>query len=225
MLRQNLNKRGTAIIEYVILLAFVAVVGSTFTNDGMSGSITNIIHNVEHLLGVATDGDEDYSNSRAHACGHMTDFQKPLSKVVDGVYDMFNKNGETLKRILIDQDGNVLYGTVYKNTGGTRDLEVEEISGLNVSNLLAGTGYTFGSGEGTIHGNTQVNSFISFKQDGTVEGAHNSLKVDGKQYNNQWSKLFLKDSNGKITEIGYNTDSKQFQGVDESKKCSLYHED
>ena len=80
MLRQKLNKRGTAIIEYVILLAFVAVVGSAFTNDGMSGSITNIIHNVEHLLGVATDGDEDYSNSRAHACGHMTDFQKPLSK-------------------------------------------------------------------------------------------------------------------------------------------------
>ena len=224
MLRQKLNKRGTAIIEYVILLAFVAVVGSAFTNDGMSGSITNIIHNVEHLLGVAADGEEDYSNSRAHACGHMTEFQKPLSKVVDGIYDMFNKNGETLKRILIDKDGNVLYGTVYKSTGGTRDLTAVEIDGLNVSNLLAGTGYTFGSGEGTKYSSTQVNSFISFKKDGTVEGAHNSFQIDGKQYSNQWSKLFLKDSNGTVTEIGYNGSSKQFQGVDETGKCSLYHE-
>ena len=216
---QKLNKRGTAIVEYAVILAFVAVIGSSFTNDGMSGSINGIIHNVEHLLGFAANGEEDYSSSNAHACVHLTDFQKPLSKVVDGVYDMFNKNGETLKRILIDKDGNVLYGTVYKSTGGTRDLTAEEIDGLNVSNLLAGTGYTFGSGEGTKYSSTQVNSFLSFKQDGTVEGAHNSFKVDGKQYNNQWSKLFLKDSNGTVTEVGYNDRSELFQGVGETKEC------
>lgn len=222
MLRQRLNKCGTGMIEYAILLAFVAVISSAFTNDGMTNSLNGIIHNVEHLLGVAADGDEDYSNSRAHACAHMTAFQKPLSKVVDGVYDMFNKNGETLNKVLIDKDGNIIYATVYTSSGSNRNLTADEISGLNVNNFLAGTGYTLGSGKGTQYASSQVNSFLSFSKEGKVQGGHNAFKIGDKQYNKQWSKLFLKDSHGTITEIGYNTDSKQFQGVTETSKCDLY---
>ena len=54
MLLRKLGKRGTAIIEYVILLSFVAVIGTSFTSDsGMGGSIKSIITNVEQLLGLA----------------------------------------------------------------------------------------------------------------------------------------------------------------------------
>ncbi|MGM9519919.1 MAG: hypothetical protein ACI3WS_04495, partial [Phascolarctobacterium sp.] len=54
MLLRKLGKRGTAIIEYVILLSFVAVIGTSFTSEaGMGGSIKSIITNVEQLLGLA----------------------------------------------------------------------------------------------------------------------------------------------------------------------------
>ena len=54
MFLRRLGKRGTAIVEYAIILAFVAAVGSSFTSDaGMAGSIKSIIGNVNQLLGLA----------------------------------------------------------------------------------------------------------------------------------------------------------------------------
>lgn len=48
------NKRGTAMIEYAVILAFVAFVGTTFVDGNMSGSINGIIKNVASLLGIET---------------------------------------------------------------------------------------------------------------------------------------------------------------------------
>lgn len=60
MLLRKLGKRGTAIIEYVILLSFVAVIGTSFTSDaGMGGSIKSIITNVEQLLGLAAGNEAE----------------------------------------------------------------------------------------------------------------------------------------------------------------------
>ena len=59
MFLRRLGKRGTAIVEYAIILAFVAAVGSSFTSDaGMAGSIKSIIGNVNQLLGVAAGKEE-----------------------------------------------------------------------------------------------------------------------------------------------------------------------
>ena len=48
------NKRGTAVIEYAVILAFVAFVGTIFVDGNMSGSINGIIKNVASLLGIET---------------------------------------------------------------------------------------------------------------------------------------------------------------------------
>ena len=48
------NKRGAAMIEYAVILAFVAGVGATFVDGNMSGSINSIIKNVASLLGMET---------------------------------------------------------------------------------------------------------------------------------------------------------------------------
>ena len=50
------NKRGAAMIEYAVILAFVAGVGATFLDGNMSGSINSIIKNVVSLLGMETSG-------------------------------------------------------------------------------------------------------------------------------------------------------------------------
>lgn len=48
------NKCGAAMIEYAVILAFVAGVGATFVDGNMSGSINSIIKNVASLLGMET---------------------------------------------------------------------------------------------------------------------------------------------------------------------------
>ena len=59
MFLRRLGKRGTAIVEYAIILAFAAAVGSSFTSDnGMTGSIKSIIGNVNQMLGVAAGKEE-----------------------------------------------------------------------------------------------------------------------------------------------------------------------
>ena len=50
------NKCGAAMIEYAVILAFVAGVGATFVDGNMSGSINSIIKNVASLLGMETSG-------------------------------------------------------------------------------------------------------------------------------------------------------------------------
>ena len=46
------NKCGAAMIEYAVILAFVAGVGATFVDGNMSGSINSIIKNVASMLGM-----------------------------------------------------------------------------------------------------------------------------------------------------------------------------
>lgn len=56
-MQAKMGQRGAAIVEYAILLAFVAIIGAAFLNAGsasgsqsMSTSITNIIDSVRNLL-------------------------------------------------------------------------------------------------------------------------------------------------------------------------------
>lgn len=52
---QKMNKLGTAMVEYAVILAFVAAVGSSFTSDnGMASSITAIINKATNVIGLAS---------------------------------------------------------------------------------------------------------------------------------------------------------------------------
>lgn len=54
---KKLNKLGTAMVEYAVILAFVAAVGSSFT-DNISPGVNNIIKSVSSMLGLADKGTE-----------------------------------------------------------------------------------------------------------------------------------------------------------------------
>ena len=57
------NKRGAAIIEYSIILAFVACIGTSFMSDnGLGSSVSNIFDKVVHIL----DGTKDSNTNILH---------------------------------------------------------------------------------------------------------------------------------------------------------------
>ena len=55
-MQAKMGQRGTALVEYAILLAFVAVIGAAFigSSDGtLAGNITKIVTKIKDLLGTA----------------------------------------------------------------------------------------------------------------------------------------------------------------------------
>ena len=55
---ENKRQRGTAIIEYVIILAFICGIGASFTSDGLSKPINSIIGKVAAILDLDFDNKE-----------------------------------------------------------------------------------------------------------------------------------------------------------------------
>ena len=54
---KKMNKLGAAMVEYAVILAFVAAVGSSFT-DNISPGVNSIIKSVSSMLGLAANGSE-----------------------------------------------------------------------------------------------------------------------------------------------------------------------
>lgn len=53
-MRHKLNNKGTALVEYAILLSFVSVIGFSFVGDkGFAGNINSIINSTTKVLGQA----------------------------------------------------------------------------------------------------------------------------------------------------------------------------
>ena len=60
-MKAKMGQRGAALVEYAILLAFVAVIGAAFigsTDGSLAGNINKIVDSIKSLLGQAagTDG-------------------------------------------------------------------------------------------------------------------------------------------------------------------------
>lgn len=54
-MKAKMGERGAALVEYAVLLAFVAVIAAAFLTDGsLAGSIEGIIGSIEKILGSAS---------------------------------------------------------------------------------------------------------------------------------------------------------------------------
>lgn len=201
MFLRKLGKHGVAMTEYAVLLAFVAAIGGSFASDnGLSGSINDAIAKAESAINLVL-GNSSTKKTRVPVCKHATEFQEALSKLVDGLYDDYSKDGNKFHKIWIDDDGTIKSLSVYDSNGNSQTVQLD--GNLNVNSYLEGTGYTIGtplSGRGS--------NSLAFNK----EGQFMSTLVDGR-----WSKIFLKDSEGKVTEIGYNSKHNVFQLKDD--KC------
>ena len=198
MFLRRLGKRGTAIVEYAIILAFAAAVGSSFTSDnGMTGSIKSIIGNVNQMLGVAAGN----QSTKAVAGAGAEQFQNALSQVVDGIYKHFKDNGYQLATIKFDNNSQYGMGSIaeirYYDGNQIQKISAREIAGItHVSQFLDDDSF--------VYGRTPGMTYLAFDEQGNVI-KNNSLD------SNYTSTLTFKDknSNGQ-TQLSYDEGTKTF---------------
>lgn len=87
---KKMNKLGAAVVEYAVILAFVAAVGSSFT-EGFNPAFNNIIKSVSSVLGLAANGSETVSSVQELALGLFTDETKTKPIESGNRYNSFYK--------------------------------------------------------------------------------------------------------------------------------------
>ena len=109
---KKMNKLGAAMVEYAVILAFVAAVGSSFT-DNISPGVNNIIKSVSSMLGLAA-GSETQQSAKDKADNLFRKFYNGVA--LDGsTYNDKNLLGSLSK--VIASNGNASFETILKNFG------------------------------------------------------------------------------------------------------------
>lgn len=85
---KKMNKLGAAMVEYAVLLAFVAAVGSSFT-DGFNPAYNNIIKSVSSVLGLAANGSETKQSAKDIAFSLFNDPE--MNKIGDKRWESFGR--------------------------------------------------------------------------------------------------------------------------------------
>ena len=160
MFLRRLGKRGTAIVEYAIILAFVAAVGSSFTSDaGMAGSIKSIIGNVNQLLGMAAGKEE----GKLTIAGNAEQWSGLLNNLYSNLMNLNPNKDKDLMEIKIhsiDQEtgqGKVQY-SYYGGGSFETDMSVMYSDG-NTDYILKGQNFIRFNPDGTISaGPTEANN-------------------------------------------------------------------
>lgn len=112
------TQRGTAIIEYVIILAFICGIGASFTSDGLTKPINSIISKAAAILDLDFDngGDNLLAKSegtakRTFIGGELSDGGGSYTKIA--IYESQNEDGscnliplkpDTTYEIVVDID-------------------------------------------------------------------------------------------------------------------------
>ena len=146
MFLKKLGKRGVAMTEYAILLAFVAAVAGSFTSDnGLASSIKNAVGKAENAINMAMGGESSTSPiNRAPLQGEYSDeLQSGVNALVDGIYDAYKQNGYSLRTLQVDRYGNLTKATYWNEDGTYSELTTENKIPGNYNDFLEGTGCTF----------------------------------------------------------------------------------
>ena len=143
---KKLNKLGTAMVEYAVILAFVAAVGSSFT-DGFNPAFNNIIKSVSSVLGLAANGSETKQSAKDKADAILSIFYNGVS-TKGSLYDKNNLleslakeivsgGHQTIEVILKDLKIDTLYGFDNRENSRTQLEEMNLIpAGANYVKLL-----------------------------------------------------------------------------------------
>ena len=140
MFLRRLGKRGTAIVEYAIILAFAAAVGSSFTSDnGMTGSIKSIIGNVNQMLGVAA-GKEETGKFLIEESNQQ--YKAVMEEFINRIYNEFSIDpNHPPKEVWVSKRG-VIEGYIPWGDNGEGGGYIKFESPIPVSNFAEGYDYT-----------------------------------------------------------------------------------
>lgn len=85
---KSMNQLGAAVVEYAVILAFVAAVGSGFT-DNISPGVNNIVKSVSSMLGLAANGNETQQSAKDIAFTLFTDPE--MNKIFGKRWESFGR--------------------------------------------------------------------------------------------------------------------------------------
>lgn len=129
---KKMNKLGAAMVEYAVILAFVAAVGSSFT-DNISPGVNNIIKSVSSMLGLAANGNETQQSAKDKVAIIFRDFYNGVStkgslydknKLLESLAKEIVSGGhQTIEEILRDLKIDTLYA--FDEKGKSKDQFIE----------------------------------------------------------------------------------------------------
>lgn len=218
MFLRKLGKRGVAMTEYAVLLAFVAAIGGSFASDnGLGQSIINAVTGAKNAITDA--GSNKAKVNRAPVKAQDAEkFQGIMTSIVDGIYDTYLDKGIKICSFGIGADGNIKNIKYWDQDGNVKTLAAGDyLENKNYNSILDGTGYSF-----TNHGGKET--YLYYNQDGKLVMPHSNNELTGKA----WPKVVLKDNNtnqdiwiagdGKTSSSVGDTDNQTYTVVDSSKE-------
>lgn len=198
MFLKKLGKRGVAMTEYAILLAFVAAVAGSFTSDnGLASSITAAIGKAENAINMAMG--EKQSNYRYNvqvATENDEKYVDSLNRIINGLYDTYSTEEAPLRDVWYHKDGTVYKYSVYNLSDPAHPKYYDVSDGINVNSFLASDSQFSAGGSWQSH--------IQFDADGNIDSWN---KTDW----NNTTRIYLTDKKTNFNDIGitYNTEEKK----------------
>ena len=148
MFLKKLGKRGVAMTEYAVLLAFVAAVAGSFTSDnGLASSITAAIGKAENAINMVmgkTSQNKVYDTKMADdSIQHLEAVDGLMNGILGLLGDDLNRT--TFLTLNIDSNGQFTKLTYWYDdpvNGNTK----KEITDIDPNSFFGNTGYVLASG-------------------------------------------------------------------------------
>ena len=196
MFGHSLRKRGVAMVEYAVLLAFVTAIGGLFMDDSkLSAAFSDVIDKAVYIVAngelkskyrynvqVATESDKKYVDA--------------LNRIINGVYDELSKDGKPLRDVWITTDGKIKNYTLYKSPTDSNLESYTPEHTIDLNDFLpADSKYSMGG---------SWESHIQFDLNGNVDSWSNTEW-------NDTTRIYFTDKDTGFNDIGitYNTTEKK----------------
>lgn len=135
------KQRGTAIIEYVIILAFICGIGASFTSDGLTKPINSIIGKVAAILDLDFDNGggnllakSEGASKKTFINGELQDWEHKI-----GIFESQNEDGSCN---LIELKPDTTYEIVFDFEKMKTDYELQMAQEANLGIFIWGESTT-----------------------------------------------------------------------------------
>lgn len=131
MFLKKLGKRGVAMTEYAILLAFVAAVAGSFTSDnGLASSIKDAVGKAENAINLAMGKEQ----SKLAVKENAKEYEDVLNKLFNEVVALTPEGVDPYCiKMKLQNDGTYSLYYSYKPEGGSNT--IREVSGVELPSL------------------------------------------------------------------------------------------
>lgn len=164
---RSMKKRGIALIEYALILAFIAVVGVVFVgNNGMKNPVLSIFDSAVVALGGP------YPNNYEGKFSYKTNiypqkYMDAMEFVASQLYGKFNIDGKKLGSVQWDNDGKLVQVSYYTNDNPKDTTAYQTLEGSDILNTYGVDSVTdlFSKTDGL---QPQLSGYVAFNRDGDV---------------------------------------------------------